>query len=77
MERTLHIYFRSSASYRACIALYLKGLAARHAPVHLNRNGGQQFSANSHALKPQAMVPVFTDEAVVPSQSPAIMEYLD
>lgn len=77
MERTLHTYFRSSASYRVRIALNLKGLSARHLPVHLSQGGGQQFSENFRALNPQALVPVFVDDAVVLSQSLAIMEYLD
>jgi maleylpyruvate isomerase len=77
MERMLHTYFRSSASYRVRIALNLKGLDARHLFVHLNRNGGEQFSESFRALNPQALVPVFVDDAVTLSQSLAIMEYLD
>ena len=77
MERTLHTYFRSSASYRVRIALNLKGLDAQHLYVHLNRNGGEQFSERFRALNPQALVPVFIDNAVTLSQSLAIMEYLD
>lgn len=77
MERTLHTYFRSSASYRVRIALNLKGLDARHLFVHLNRNGGEQFSEIFRALNPQALVPVLVDDAVVLSQSLAIMEYLE
>ena len=77
MERTLHTYFRSSASYRVRIALNLKGLDARHVPVHLTRGGGEQFSADFRALNPQALVPVFADDKVALSQSLAIMEYLD
>jgi maleylpyruvate isomerase len=77
MERTLHTYFRSSAAYRVRIALNLKGLDARHVSVHLNRGGGEQFGASFRALNPQALVPVWTDDAVSLSQSLAIMEYLD
>jgi len=77
MERMLHTYFRSSASYRVRIALNLKGLDARHVYVHLNRNGGEQFSESFRALNPQALVPVFADGTVTLSQSLAIMEYLD
>lgn len=77
MERTLHTYFRSSASYRVRIALNLKGLDARHAFVHLNRNGGEQFSEEFRALNPQALVPVYSEGGVTLSQSLAIMEYLD
>lgn len=77
MERTLHTYFRSSASYRVRIALNLKGLDARHLFVHLNRNGGEQFSEDFRALNPQTLVPVLVGDAMVLSQSLAIMEYLD
>jgi maleylacetoacetate isomerase len=77
MERMLHTYVRSSASYRVRIALNLKGLDARHLYVHLNRNGGEQFSESFRALNPQALVPVFADGIVTLSQSLAIMEYLD
>lgn len=76
-QPTLYTYFRSSASYRVRIALNLKGLDAKHVPVHLTRDGGEQFSAEFRALNPQALVPVFADGAVVLSQSLAIIEYLD
>jgi maleylpyruvate isomerase len=77
LERTLHTYFRSSASYRVRIALNLKGLDARHAFVHLNRNGGEQFSEEFRALNPQALVPVYREGDATLSQSLAILEYLD
>jgi len=76
-QPSLHTYFRSSASYRVRIALNLKGLDAKHVPVHLTRDGGEQFNAEFRALNPQALVPVFADGAVVLSQSLAIIEYLD
>jgi maleylpyruvate isomerase len=77
MKPTLHTYFRSSASYRVRIALNLKGIEAEYVPVHLNRGGGEQFSAEFRALNPQALVPVFADGSVVLSQSLAIIEYLE
>ena len=77
MSGVLHTYFRSSASYRVRIALNLKGLEAEHVPVHLNRGGGEQFGAGFRALNPQALVPVWSDGALVLTQSLAIMEYLD
>jgi len=76
-ERVLHNYFRSSASYRVRIALNLKGLDYRYVPVHLNRNGGEQFSAEFKALNPHALVPVFAEPGVQLTQSLAILEYLD
>jgi maleylpyruvate isomerase len=77
MARILHTYFRSSAAYRVRIAMNLKGLDAEHVFVHLNRNGGEQFSEVFRAINPQALVPVLSDEGVQISQSLAIIEYLD
>src|SRR2546427_10037500 len=77
VKPALHTYFRSSASYRVRIALNLKGIEAEYFPVHLNRGGGEQFSAEFRALNPQALVPVFADGSVVLSQSLAIIEYLE
>ncbi len=77
MERVLYTYFRSSASYRVRIAMNLKGLDARHVSIHLNREGGAQFSESFRRLNPAASVPVLVDGDVTLSQSLAIMEYLD
>ena len=82
-ETTMKIYgyFRSSASYRVRIALNLKGLACETESIHLNRDGGQQFSAAYRALNPAALVPTLTgggiDEEAPLTQSLAIIEYLD
>lgn len=73
----LHNYFRSSASYRVRIALNLKGLAYDYVPVHLTRDGGQQFGAAYQCLAPEGLVPVLEDGAVRLHQSLAIIEYLD
>jgi maleylpyruvate isomerase len=77
MERVLHTYFRSSASYRVRIALNIKGLTARHVPVHLTRNGGEQNQDNYKALNPQGLVPLLRDGDLYLSQSLAILEYLE
>ena len=58
-------YFRSSASYRVRIALNLKGLACETESIHLNRDGGQQFSAAYRALNPAALVPTLTGGGIV------------
>ena len=50
MRIDLHNYFRSSSSYRVRIALGLKGLSWNYLPVHLNRNGGEQFAPAFRAL---------------------------
>jgi maleylpyruvate isomerase len=77
MERVLHTYFRSSASYRVRIALNLKGLDAHHVPVHLTRNGGEQNQEAYKALNPQGLVPVLSEGDLHLSQSLAILEYLE
>jgi maleylacetoacetate isomerase len=73
--RTLYGYFRSSAAYRVRIALNLKGLAYRQAPVSLVK--AEQRSAAYLALNPQGLVPVLQDGEVLLTQSLAICEYLD
>lgn len=73
----LYSYWRSSASYRVRIALNLKGLAYEIVPVHLVRDGGEQFSAAYRALNPQARVPLLIDGDFRLNQSQAILEYLE
>lgn len=77
----LYSFFRSSASYRVRIVLNLKGLSYETVPVHLLRNGGQQFAPDYLALNPDALVPTLIDEqgdhAALLTQSLAIIEYLD
>lgn len=73
----LYNYFRSSASYRVRIALNLKGLAYEYLPVHLTRDGGQQFAPEYRGIAPEALVPVLVDGDATLHQSLAIIEYLD
>lgn len=73
----LYAYWRSSASYRVRIALNLKGLAYEIVPVHLLRDGGEQFSQGYRALNPQARVPLLIDGDFRLNQSQAILEYLE
>ena len=73
----LHHYWRSSASYRARIALNLKGLGYEIAAVHLLEDGGQQHAAGYRALNPQALVPTLVHAGHAIGQSLAIIEYLD
>lgn len=70
-------YFRSSSSYRVRIACNLKGLSYEYLPVHLNRNGGEQFGRTFSAVNPQQLVPVLEDGEVRIAQSMAILEYLE
>lgn len=73
----LYGYFRSSAAYRVRIALNLKGLAYETVPVHLLKEGGQQFSPEYRALNPIALVPTLVDGDFTLTQSLAIIEYLE
>ena len=75
--RKLYGYFRSSAAFRARIALNLKGLEYEQAIIHLVKNGGEQFAPEYRALNPQALVPVLQDRDLTLTQSLAIIEYLD
>ncbi|MGE0582694.1 MAG: maleylacetoacetate isomerase [Steroidobacteraceae bacterium] len=71
----LHTYWRSSAAYRARIALNLKGLRYEQVAHHLAR--GEQREAAYLAINPQGFVPALETGGVVLGQSLAIAEYLD
>jgi maleylacetoacetate isomerase len=74
----LYSFFRSSAAYRARIALNLKGLRYETVSVHLTKDGGHQFRPEFKAVNPQMRVPVLElDNGEVLTQSLAIIEYLD
>ncbi len=71
----LYGYFRSSAAYRARIALALKGIAYDYVPVNL-RAGGQS-ETQYRKLNPQRLVPTLVDGGQAIAQSLAIIEYLE
>ncbi len=71
----LYAYYRSSASYRARIALNLKGLDYVIVPVNLLK--AEQKSEAYQALNPQGLVPLLVDGDASVSQSMAILEYLE
>ena len=74
----LYSYFRSSAAYRARIALNLKGLPYDIESIHLTKGGGRQHSPEYRAINPQRRVPALRlDNGEVLTQSLAIIEYLD
>src|SRR5450432_2858447 len=73
----LYSYWRSSAAFRARIALNLKGLVYDTVPVHLTDAGGQQHATSFRELNPQELIPVLVDGVRVIRQSMAIIEYLD
>lgn len=74
-ETVLYGYWRSSATYRARIALNLKGVAYRTVGVHLLKN--EQFSAEHKARYPASKVPVLAIDGAIIGQSVAMIEYLD
>jgi len=74
----LYSYFRSSAAYRARIALNLKGLSYETVSVHLVKDGGHNRRPEYRAVNPQMRVPALVGPGgEVLIQSIAIIEYLD
>ncbi|NOT10728.1 MAG: maleylacetoacetate isomerase [Methylococcaceae bacterium] len=73
----LYSYFRSSAAYRVRIVLNLKNIDYVIRPVHLLKNGGEQFNTEYMTLNPQARVPVLVEQNTVLTQSSAIIEFLE
>jgi len=73
----LYGYFRSSAAYRARIALNLKGVAWEQVLVDLRAPASMQHTREFRALNPQGLIPVLVDGEAVLTQSLAMIEYLD
>ena len=74
---TLYGYFRSSAAFRARIALNLKGIVPELRFVHLLKDGGGQHSDEYKRLNPQELIPALVHDGHTITQSLAIVEYLD
>ena len=73
----LYGYFRSSAAYRARIALNYKGLTWEPRLVDLRPPASMQHSPQFRAVNPQGLVPVPVDGDTILTQSLAIIEYLE
>ena len=74
----LYSYFRSSAAFRARIALNLKGLSYETVSVHLQKEGGLNRKPEFRAINPHMRLPALRlDSGDVLVQSLAIIEYLD
>lgn len=73
----LYSYFRSSASFRVRIALYLKEVPFEYRPIHLLKNGGEQHSKGYLHLNPIGQVPSFVHNNQTLGQSMAIINYID
>ncbi len=71
----LYSFWRSSAAFRARIALNLKGLDHEVITRHLRH--AEHRTSDYLDLNPQGLVPALEDGGVVLSQSLAIIEYLD
>ncbi len=75
MNAILHDYWRSSAAYRVRIGLNLLGISYSAEPVDLL--AGHHRAAENLARNPQGLVPSLQIDALMLSQSLAILEYLD
>ena len=73
----LYHYYRSSAAYRARIALNFKGIAWDTVLVDLRAPVSAQLRPEFLAVNPQGLIPVVQDGDIVITQSLAIMEYLE
>src|SRR6201999_1695730 len=72
----LYGYYRSSAAYRARIALDLKGITVQHESKHLRK--GEHLTDDFAKLNPQKLLPALKlDTGDILTQSVAILEYLE
>lgn len=73
----LYTYFRSSAAFRARIALNLKGIAYEAAYIDLRPPAPAHRAPEYLAVNPQGLVPALVHDGTTIAQSLAIIEYLD
>jgi len=77
MTPKLYSFWRSSAAFRVRIALNLKDMDYEIIPVHLGKNGGEQFSDAYSNKNPNCLVPLYESNEIRIHQSLAIIEYLE
>lgn len=77
----LYNYWRSSSSWRVRIALAYKNVPYEYVPVHLVRDGGEQYRDEFRAKNPRTEVPVLEvvegGKTHFIAQSLAMIEYLE
>lgn len=74
----LYSYWRSTSSWRVRIALLWKGISFEYAPVHLVRDGGEQWTPAHRARSPMGKIPVLElDDGHHLTESMAILSYLE
>ena len=73
----LYTYSRSSAAFRARIALNLKGIDYESVSIDMRPPAAAQRSSEFLAINPQGLVPTLIDGDHTIAQSLAIIEYLD
>jgi len=73
----LYTYFRSSAAFRARIALNLKGVDYESVSVDMRPPAAAQRAPEFLAINPQGLVPALIHGDHTIAQSLAIIEYLD
>ncbi len=76
-EPIFYNYFRSSASYRVRIVLFLKNIDFEYRSVHLLKEGGQQHKQEFLGLNPMAQVPCWVHDQGSLGQSMAIIDHLE
>ncbi len=73
----LYTYFRSSAAFRARIALNIKRVAYEAVNVDLRPPAAGQRATEFLAINPQGLVPALEHDGTTIAQSLAIIEYLE
>jgi maleylacetoacetate isomerase len=73
----LYTYFRSSAAFRARIALNIKGIAYESVCIDIRPAAAAHRTPEFLAVNPQGLIPALVHEDTTIAQSLAIIEYLE